>query len=119
MLKVHLVTGKTLRFDLKDEEDARRWADSARDSTFQQQITGLTLTQNGVQYSLPRPRRLDPIFLFADNVAPDSAARAKGAERIICHAGETTITLTVHDQQRAARVAVTSQGVQRYNPLAR
>lgn len=115
MLKVNLDSGETLRFDLDDEEGAREWIRHAQDSKFQARITGLTLAQNGVSYSLPKPEGFDGVFLFAEAIPPEG--RVKGAERIICHAGNVGIVLTAHVGQRAGRVNVIKQGKQRYNPL--
>jgi len=115
VLKVNLDSGETLRFDLDDEEGAREWISRARDLKFQTRITGLTLAQNGVSYSLPKPDGFDGVFLFAESIIPDG--RIKGAERIICHAGNVGVVLTAHNGQKAARVNVTRQGKQRYNPV--
>ena len=119
MLKVNLSNGESHHFDLREDEDARRWHDLARDSSFQRDITALTIVLNGVQYSLPRPAGFDPIFLFAELVEPEPERRIKGGERILAHAGEVGIVLMAHAEQRAVRVNVTRQGKQRYNPLAK
>lgn len=116
MLKVNLDNGETLRFDLGSEEGAREWIERAKDSKFQARITGLTIHQNGVQYCLPRPQGFDQTFLFAEAIPPNG--KIKGAERVLCHAGNVGIVLTAHSgQQRAVRVNVSRQGKQRYNPI--
>lgn len=117
MLKVHLNTGETLRFDLNDEEDARQWMERASSQAFQTQITGLTIAQNGVQYSLPRPEGFETVFLNAEAIKPNG--RIKGGERIVCHSGDVGVVLMAHTGQRAVRINVTRQGKQRYNPFAR
>lgn len=111
--------GRTLCFDLENEEQVSAWLDRVRSPEFQSTITGLTLSHNGVQYSLPRPKGFDSLFMFAENVGPDAERGVKGGERIICHAGEVSVNAVVHSQQKAVRVNVTRQGIQRYNPLTR
>lgn len=117
MLKVNLDNGETLRFDLHDEEGAKKWMEHARSQAFQDRITALTLSLNGVQYSLPKPDGFETTFLYAEPILPNG--KIKGGERIICHSGDVGIVLMAHNGHRAARVNVTRQGKQRYNPLAR
>lgn len=117
MLKVHLKSGKTLQFDLANEQQAAAWFEQARLHSFQSEITALTIHQNGVQYSLPCPRNLDPVFLYAEVVAPQPGRKIKGGERIIAHAGDVELTVMVHSGQRAARVDVTRLGKRTYNPI--
>ena len=118
-MKVHLRSGETLQFDLKDEQQARAWLDRARTHAFQKEITALTILQSGVQYSLPCPKNLDPVFLYAEVVAADAERKVKGGERIIAQAGEVSVAVMVHAAQRAVRVDVTRIGKRTYNPLVR
>lgn len=119
MLRVHLADGRTLRFDLQDEQQAARWAEYAKNATFQQAIRGLTVQHNGVQYSLPRPDGFERVWLSAELLPPDQAQRFKGGERLICQADQSRMTLMAHDAQRAARVSLSKPGVQCYNPFDR
>ena len=82
---------------------------------FQSEVTGLTLCSDGAQLTLPRPRGFDSLFLHAEHFKP--AGRVRGGERLVCHAGEVSITATAHASQRAARIDVVRRGKQRYNPL--
>ena len=84
---------------------------------FQRSITALTLVRDGAQVTLPRPRGLEPVFLFAEHVEPNG--RAKAAERIVCYAGSIGVTATSHTSQRAVRIDVSKSGRLRFNPLQR
>ncbi len=116
MLKVHLKDGRTLRFDLSDEQQARDWIANAGDLDFQSRITGVAIHHRGVQYSVPRPDGND-VFMFAERVEPDRERRIKGGERLICQTGDMRLTMMVHEAQKAARVNLVRTGTQRYNPL--
>lgn len=117
MLKVHKADGMTLRFNLEDEQEAKAWLDCCKDPMFQAQISGLTVAQKGVQYSLPRPQGFLRQFFQAEYVQPTPDGKVKGGERLICVADDSRIILMVHLAQRAARFAVCKVGKQRYNPL--
>lgn len=120
VLKVNLNDGRTLRYDLNSSADAADWASLARNHAFQAQITGLSISLNGVSYSLPRPKDFgDEIFLFAEHIEEDRGGRIKGGERAFCNAGNTQVVLMVHASQRAVRVDVTRPGKMRYNPYHR
>lgn len=117
MLRVHLASGETLRFDLSDEDQAREWRDRAGDRAFQLDVRGLTVQHNGVQYSLTRPEGFGRVFLYAERLAPDEAQKFKGGERLVLQAGDVRLTMMVHEAQRAARVSLTKTGAVVYNPL--
>ena len=119
MLKVHLKDGQTLCFDLENAHQAADWLTKARSPAFQAQITGLTISHRGVQYSLPRPLGYGDadVFLHGEYLVPVPEKHVKGGTQIICQAGETRVKLMVHQEQRAARVTVARVGKQRYNPL--
>lgn len=117
MLRVHLIDGRTLRFDLKDECQAAKWLRSARDFKFQSTITGITVKHDGVSYSLSRPRGCGDVFMFAEYLEENAAQKFKGGGRIICQADDTRINLMVHENQRAAHVSLSKTGQQCYNPI--
>lgn len=111
MLKVHTADGQTVDVDLQDERTYLRWAEQFNDPSFQSRITGMTLVQRGVQYSLPKPQGFRDIALVAEPLN-----LGKGGERILCFAGDAQITLVAHNTQRAARVAITKPGHRRFAP---
>lgn len=117
MLRVHLVDGETLRFDLADEAQAERWLRELSRASLQDEVTALTLDANGVQVSLPRPRRIAPTFLAAQRLPANG--RAKEREQLVCYAGDVSLVVTAHASQRAVRVELTRSGRVRYNPLLR
>lgn len=104
MLKVNLCDGKTLQFDLADDAQARAWGLLAEAPHFQQSITALTLSSNGVTYSLPRPRVESTVELDADVVPANPEKKIKGGQRIRCTAGPIELTIMVHSGQRAVRI---------------
>lgn len=101
MLKVHTSDGLTAEVNLEDERQFREWMDRFHDPGFQATITGLTVVQRGVQYSLPRPDGFQDVVLTAEPVGV-----GKGGERIICTMADMKVKLMVHNGQRAARVAI-------------
>lgn len=90
----------------------RRWADPR----FQETITGLTVSHQGVQYSIPRPQGFDPVSFHAECIDPDADRKIKGGERVVCMAGDVRATVMVHREQRAARVSLLRLGKQRFTP---
>lgn len=117
MLQVHLSDGSTLRYDLGDARQAAEWLARARDGSFQSAVRGLTLLQNGVQYSFPRPCGFDRVWLFAEALRPDPVRKFKGGERITGQVDNVRATVMVHNGQRAVRVGISNPGTQCYNPL--
>jgi hypothetical protein len=117
MLKVHTTDGATTRIDLEDEEQAKAWIRRQGDPVFQAEVSGLTISSKGVQYSLPRPTGFDNVFFLAEEVKPDEEKRSKGGERIVVIVDDVRITMMVHAAQRSARIAITKMGKQKFNPL--
>jgi hypothetical protein len=111
MLKVHLTTGETLEVDLDDEDQARVWIGRFSDPRYQSQITGLTVVNRGVQYSLPRPVGFRDSALSAEPIL-----MGKGGQRVFCFADDVRVTLNVHNGQRAARVQLAKPGKRKFNP---
>lgn len=111
MLKVHLKSGETLEVDLDSEAEAREWTTRFNDPEFQSRITGLTVVNRGVQYSLPRP------FGFRESaLSAEPVTLGKGGQRVFCFADDACLALTVHNGQRAARVHLTKPGRRKFNP---
>jgi hypothetical protein len=119
MLKVHLNDGQTLNFDLAEQAQAVQWSALARDPAFQSRITGLTIADRGVQYSLPKPSGYEDgdLFLFGESIEANQIHKVKGGNRIVCQAGDVRVSMMVHKEQRAVRVAVVKTGRQKYNPV--
>jgi hypothetical protein len=102
VLKVHTSDGLTHEVDLADESQFRNWLNRFHDPVFQERITGLTVVDRGVQYSLPRPTTgFNSTVLLAEPIA-----LGRGGERLVLTADDMKVQLTVHNGQRAARVAV-------------
>jgi len=119
VLKVHTSDGFTARIDLEDEEQAKAWLEKLKDPAFQQSISGITIADKGVQYSLPRPHGFGQIFFHAEYVEPDEDKKVKGGERLSCVSDNVRVVMMVHRAQRAVRVSVIKTGKQRFNPLSR
>lgn len=111
MLKVHVRDGRTLAVDLDDEDQAHEWLSKFNDPVFQASITGLTVIQRGVQYSLPRPEGFRQVTLSAEPVNA-----GKGGERVLLFADDVRIAMVCHHGQRAARVSLTRPGKRKFNP---
>lgn len=111
MLKVHLQDGKTLEVDTEDAEQAEGWMKRFNDPSFQSRITGITVVNRGVQYSLPRPHGFRQSMLSAE-----SFETGKGGQRVFCFADDIRICVSVHNGQRAARIQLTKPGRRKYVP---
>lgn len=116
MLKIHTRDGATIKIDLEDEAQAKEWMRRWADPRFQATITGLTIADQGVQYSIPRPQGFEPISFLAESIEADPSRRIKGGERVSCMAGDIRATVMVHREQRAVRVSLLRLGKQRYIP---
>jgi hypothetical protein len=114
---VHTSDGLTTTFDLESEEEARKWLEREKDGSFQESITGLTISHRGVLYSFVRPVGVRRIALVAENVVADPARKVKGGERIVCYADDVRIGIMVHRLQRAVRVTLAKTGRQIFNPI--
>lgn len=119
MLRAHLADGRTLRFDLASPSAAAKWLELVKDHRFQQQLRGLTVQHNGVQYSLPRPQGFRRVWLQAELLQPDPEHGVKGGERMIAQVDKVRVVVMAHSSQRAARVSLSNPGTQCYNPLER
>lgn len=101
MLKVHTNDGLTAEVDMGDPRSFKEWLRKLHDPAFQATITGLTVVQRGVQYSLPRPEGFRDATLVAEPVEA-----GKGGERLVLALDDIRVSVMVHHGQRAARVSV-------------
>ena len=113
MLKVHLKTGATLCFDLEQESDLQRWLEQASDTAVQDSISGLTVQENGVMYSVSRPEGFESLFMLAENIP--AIGRAKGGTKVLIRASDLEIGFTGHRSQRAGRIDIARTGWSRFN----
>ena len=116
MLQVHLSDGRTLKFDLQDGVQAREWQLLANDFGFQETIRGMTLQNNGVQYSISRPQGFERVWYFAEFLESDAVRKFKGGERVSLQIDGIRLMAMAHNEQRALRVSLSKTGKQCYNP---
>lgn len=116
-LVIRTSDGRTLKFDLKDHLRAKEWFKLREQPKFQDAISGITLQDKGLQYSLRRPEKFDEVFFDAYVVGPNRGERFKGGTKVICIAGDVTISLLVHEEEKAGRFSIVRTGKQKYNPL--
>lgn len=116
MLKVHTLDGLTLSFDLFEEAQLEDLRLRLLNVEFRSGITGMTVQEKGVLYSLSRPEGFRVISLQAEPVSPVESKGIKGAEKIICFADDVRIEMIVHKRQRAVRINLSKIGKQRFNP---
>jgi len=115
---VHTADGRTEEIDLDDEEQARTWLHRLRDPVFRDAVSGLSVSHNGVVYSLPRPRNFRQVSMTAE--ASQGAGRNKGGERLLCFADEVKLVVMVHREQKATvRVSLSKPGRRRFDPEMR
>lgn len=119
MLKVHMKSGTTLSFDLEDVVEYKHWKSFAGEKENQMLITGLSIINRGISYSLPTPNKFVNLFFMAEYIKPDTKLKIKGGEKIFCLADNIRISMMVHAGQKAARVFVENIGRMRYNPNLR
>lgn len=116
MIKIHLKDGKTLSFISSDPAQISKCMDLLSTAHFQENISGFTITNQGVSYSIPKPRDFGSSFMTIEAVQTEKEKLIKGYERVICHTGDIGISVTTYNSQKAARVDVTRPGRQTYNP---
>lgn len=116
MLKIHTRDGRTTKVDLTDADQAREWMRRWSDPRFQAQITGMTIADQGVQYSISRPDDFGAVSFRAEHIDVDLDRRIKGGERITCMADDARVTVMVHSGQRAVKVSLLKFGKQRFIP---
>ena len=116
MLQVHLSDGRTLKFDLQDGVQAREWQQLAGDFEFQSTIRGVTLQNNGIQYSITRPQGFNTVWYFAEFLESTRDRRFKGGERAAVQSDNVRLSAMSHNEQRALRVSLSKTGHQCYNP---
>ena len=146
MFKVHTKDGKTTPVDMSTEEKKNEWLKRFKSREFQESITGITIVKRcggkmkcgncgkaaatkcgncgkeqenakcttGVQFSLSRPVNMVDVFYQLEVV--EAEGRVHGGEKIICFAGDSSITLMSHAKQPASRVVLAKIGKRRYNP---
>lgn len=118
MLWVHTADGQTEAINLDDEEQAQKWLERLRDPVFRDSISGLSVSHNGVTYSLPRPRNFQQVAMTVEAV--QEAGRNKGGERLLCFADEVRLAVMVHREQKATvRVSLSKPGRRRFDPERR
>jgi len=108
-----------VEIDLEDEEQARSWLERLKDPAFREAITGLTVSHNGITYSLPRPGDFRQVVLTAEPVV-NNGRRNKGGERLLCFADDVRLSVMVHREQIAnVRIALSKPGRRRFDPEQR
>lgn len=147
MFKIHTKDGKTTPVDMTNEESRTVWLERFKSREYQESITGITIVKRcggklrchscgkplevkcdkcgkeqgaskcttGVQFSLSRPVNMKDVFYQLEII--EAEGRIHGGEKIICYAGDTSITLMSHSNQPASRVVLAKTGKRRYNPF--
>lgn len=118
MLKIHTNDGRTDQIDLTDETQAKAWLSRHSNQQDQKAITGATLIQGGVQYSLSKPVGFGQIFYLPENIEVEGD-ETKGGERLTCFVDDIRLTLMVHRSQPSIRVSIHKTGKLRFNPQTR
>lgn len=119
MLRVHTADGLTTRFDLEDKKKAAEWLELLKDPSFQETITGLTVSHRGVLYSFSKPEGFHSASFLAETIPADQERKIKGGERILCFADGVRLGVMVHREQKAVRITLAKTGRQRFNPFLR
>lgn len=96
MIKVNVRNGKTLSFDLKNNNDKRKWDEVYSDSKFQKSITGIGILYNSQWYTLPLPKNFRSAMFYAEIVTHRKNINELVGEKIICHVDDIQISLLVY-----------------------
>lgn len=97
MLKVNFKDGTTLAFDLNRDDDIRQWHEWSAVKDFQERITGVGILHNKKFYAVPYPKNFRTVHLEADVIYTEKGGvKRQTAERLICYADETKMTLMVY-----------------------
>lgn len=103
--------GKTLTFDLTDDEQRARLVAMIKSD----QVTGLSIHHDGALNSLPAPKRFHERPLFGVELISDDEPVA---ERIFCQADGVRVMLTRSYRSQHVRCDLVRTGRMRYNPGA-
>lgn len=116
MLKIHTADGKTHRIDLADEQAAQEWMGRLLNPAFQADISAVSISQKGAQYTLGRPRDFQEQSIHFDVSRIIPEGKWAGGEEVVGFFGDVRVSMLVHNSQRAARISVTRTGRRVHNP---
>lgn len=118
MIKINLNNGKTLSFDLNNENESKEWERLHRDANFQKQITGIGIIYNTQWYILPIPKKFKKSFFYAEIVKNRKNLSEFVGERITCHVDDIRISVLVYygNRPKMCRFDITKVGKQRFDP---
>ena len=119
MIKVNCRDGRTLSFELLEEEDAKQWNDLMETREFVQGVTGISILYNTYWHTLPLPKKFRHINFHAELLksVKEGAEKVIG-ERIICQADDVQISLITYygNRPKMTRIDVRKTGRQRFVP---
>jgi len=76
----------------------------------------MTIVNNGVSYSVPKPKDFYNVSFSAEEIEYNLEKKLKGGEKIVCHAGDTELTVVTYNSQKAVRVDLSKPGRRTFNP---
>jgi hypothetical protein len=119
MLCLNLADGRTLHFDLSEQQQSDRWQSLQADPHFQRKVTGIGILHGGYTHVLPMPRRFRAINYQAELVCKEDGIAV--AERITCQADDVEFSMLVYlnGSSPLARLNLVKTGKLRFPPLRR
>lgn len=114
MIRVNLATGRTLSFDLTDEEGLRRWEVTQADPAFQREVRGVQLVaredgRDRVVCAFRRPRTRGTVVWEAE-VIRDGGRAVREAVTCYFEAHAVTLSLFLGRDPVVATVDTTRRG---------
>jgi len=118
MIKVNTKIGKTLSFNLDNEDEKALWIERSSDTEFQHSITGIGIIYNSQWYTLPLPKKFKKAIFHAEVVRNRKKLEELVGEKIMCHVDDVQVSLLVYygNRPKMCRIDVTKVGKMRYNP---
>lgn len=117
LIKVNRNDGKTLSFDLSDEEGAL--ASSLNNNKFMETITGIGCLHNTFWHTLTKPKKFKNVRYSVEKVKQNKSGIVKDiGEKIICQADDVQLSVLVYYNIRPkmARIEIKKIGKQRFAP---
>lgn len=114
MIVLNRRDGRTERFDLGDEDDARRLNGVGNDPKAAAEITGFSLKSEGRSTTLPTPKRFRRVSFWGE-VVKDGEGKAVG-ERLTIQADDVEVAATVWASSGSAKLEVWRKGRRVFSP---
>lgn len=119
MIKINKKDGKTISFDLNEENDKEKITELLGNKDFLGTITGLSSLHNTYWHALTKPKKFRSVSYHVESVKYKKGDVEKIiGEKIICQADDIQLTILVYYNQRPkmTRIELKRIGKRRFIP---